>query len=541
MYAEGKFEDPTMALGSFMNLLQSRCVGVGYWTHFILGGAAGLLAVSPQRHARLWHTIFVGTLVVYQVLDYFYGTELMMTPEFALCRDLMEYFIGYALVRLGAYASSPRKRESAQTQSLSRQALTTIASGAITFELSRVILEVILPGYFLSCLRLDRSAMSTLVSCRFFGAFIGMFATGPLTSLLSAPVVTSLGLALLGMIVGALSFCTGESPCYIVYIAMFMLGALASMVSVGLNTTVQMNGSKDPVLANTVYRSFGLSAKTFVPSIASSISLLYTTTVNADQTAAMIFVLRCLSFTAILGASLLAVSRWNGQNTEQDDKGSKKRLSLKDIGSILTITIAYRPLFVFCTVLSAIASIEPIIKEGFLTEHMTRGYGMTITWYNSLHTFAGGTSLALLLAMRQQLKRSDVRSALFILSCIHTVGMICLSLGRSSFLGACSYMLIRAATELAKIAAGMWTTQCAEGYCIQHGHKYPMPVVLASGLALQQMLGALFKSTFTLLVGNLFSNDTSLRVIFGILAGIGAIVTYFMGQLPNIPVARKSK
>jgi hypothetical protein len=529
-----------MALGTFMNVFQSRCVGVGYWTHFILGGAAGLLAVSPQKYARLWHTVFISALVVYQVLDYFYGTELMMTPEYALCRDLMEYFIGYALVRLGAYASSPR-RESAQTQSLSRQALTTIASGAITFELSRVILEVILPGYFLSCLRLDRSAMSTLVSCRFFGSFIGMFATGPLTSLLSAPVVTSLGLALLGMIVGALSFCTGESTYYIVYIAMFMLGALASIISVGLNTTVQMNGSKDPVLANTVYRSFGLSAKTFVPSIASTISLLYTSAIDADQMSATIFVLRCLSFTAMFGASLLALSRWNEPNAEQDERGSKKRLSWKDIGSILTITIAYQPLFVFCAVLSAIASIEPIIKEGFLAEHMTRDYGMTITWYNSLHTFAGGTSLALLLAMRQQLKHSDVRSALFILSCIHTAGMVCLSLGRSSFSGACSYMLIRAATELAKIVAGMWTTQCAEGYCVQHGQKYPLAVVLASGLALQQMLGALFKSMFTLLVGNFLSNDTSLRVIFGVLAGIGAIVTYFMGQLPNIPVTRKSK
>ena len=87
----------------------------------------------------------------------------------------------------------------------------------------------------------------------------------------------------------------------------------------------------------------------------------------------------------------------------------------------------------------------------------------------------------------------------------------------------------------------MWTTQCAEGYCVQHGQKYPLAVVLASGLALQQMLGALFKSMFTLLVGNFLSNDTSLRVIFGVLAGIGAIVTYFMGQLPNIPVTRKSK
>ena len=103
-----------------------------------------------------------------------------MSREFGLFRDLCEYLIGYALVQLGAQLqtkySSPRSERRAvimQTSKggISNNALTTIIAGSFAFDTIRVVLEVILPMYFLKVLQLDRSIISFLISCRFLVLF----------------------------------------------------------------------------------------------------------------------------------------------------------------------------------------------------------------------------------------------------------------------------------------------------------------------------------------------------------------------------------
>ena len=52
--------------------------------------------------------VLAATLIMYQIFDYLYGEELMMSDEFALFRDLMEYVIGYVLVMVGSYMQKER-------------------------------------------------------------------------------------------------------------------------------------------------------------------------------------------------------------------------------------------------------------------------------------------------------------------------------------------------------------------------------------------------------------------------------------------------
>ena len=88
-----------MGLGILHDILKSECKGIGYWTHFIIGAVLGILLVAKYRtaHALGW-TFFLG----YQIADFFYGTELIYSPEGALARDVGEYAIGYAFVLIGA-------------------------------------------------------------------------------------------------------------------------------------------------------------------------------------------------------------------------------------------------------------------------------------------------------------------------------------------------------------------------------------------------------------------------------------------------------
>ena len=309
-----------MALGKFMEVFRSNCTGIGYWTHFLCGGVAGGIFVSSKKNSWMatFHVLFVLTLVGYQCLDYLYGEENMVSREFGLFRDLFEYFIGHGLVQLGAHLqkqhSSPRgERRSIRVQNtkegLSNGALATIVAGSFTFDTIRVVLEVILPMYLLKVLQLDRSIISFLISCRFFGSFSGMLLTGPLTAVLSTKFMTSAGLALLGSIIGGLSLYRKDLSHFYLYVVMFTLGALASLVSVSLNTTVQTHGSADPTTANTIYRSFGLAAKLFIPSLASKILLMYeTTSLDKDKNGAMVFLFRFLSLLAICGAVAVAVT-----------------------------------------------------------------------------------------------------------------------------------------------------------------------------------------------------------------------------------------
>ena len=529
-----------MALGKLMEVFQSNCTGIGYWTHFLCGGAAGCLSVAskPRSWMATFHKMFVFLLVSYQGLDYAYGAENIMSHEFGLFRDLGEYFIGYTLVQLGARLHANRVETRSQIgtvgtpgpeNGIPNSALATIITGAVAFDTSRVILEVILPVFFLKALQLDRSVISFLVSCRFFGSFLGMFLTGPLTAALSAPTMTSAGLGLLGSIIGGLSFYRKDVSAMYLYVAMFAMGALASMVSVSLNTTVQIHGSADPATANTVYRSFGLAAKLFVPSLASSILVFYDRTVlSQEKLGAMIFLFRCLSMLAICGAVLVALT---STSLPTNRKKEKKYLDVKAIVSIFTTIFAYRPLYFFCIVLSCIASIEPVVKEGYLVEKLTNELTMSTPLYSTVHTLAALTSLGLVVYMSKQLKQADLRSALFVLLCIHSFGMIGMSSATSSLVCAASYILVRAATELAKIVTGMYTTRCAEGHFKTHSGEVPVDVVLASGLAFQKMLGSLLKAAFTFLVGSAGASS-NLGSVFWALTSFAVISTYFMSKLP---------
>ena len=204
---------------------------------------------------------------------------------------------------------------------------------------------------------------------------------------------------------------------------------------------------------------------------------------------------------------------------------------MKAIASIFTTTFEYRPLYYFCIVLSCIASIEPVVKEGYLPEKLTNELGMPTPLYNTMHTLAALTSLGLVICMSKQLKRADLSSALFVLSCIHSVGMIGMSSSTSTLFCATSYILVRAATELAKIVTGMYTTQCAKGHFTSYGGKTPVEVVLASGLAFQKMSGSLLKAAFTFFVGSAGVSN-NLKSIFWALTVAALISSYFMLKLP---------
>ena len=310
---------------------------------------------------------------------------------------------------------------------------------------------------------------------------------------------------------------------------MFALGALTSLVSVSLNTTVQTHGSADPATANTIYRSFGLAAKLFIPSLASKILLMFeTTSLDKEKSGAMVFLFRFLSVLAICGAIAVAVISTPSSKSRTK---KKKHLDLKAIMSIFTTTFEYRPLYYFCTVLSCIASIEPVVKEGYLPEKLTNELAMPAPLYNTMHTLAALTSLGLVICMSKQLKVADLRSALFVLSCMHSIGMIGMSSATSPLFCATSYILVRAATELAKIVTGMYTTQCARGHFTSYNGKTPVEVVLASGLAFQKMLGSLLKAAFAFFVGAA-GVSSDLSSIFWALAVAALISSYFMLKLP---------
>ena len=129
---------------------------------------------------------------MYQIFDYLYGEELMMSDEFALFRDLMEYVIGYVLVMVGSYMQKRKRSQSRATQvsspgtsaSLSTASATIIVFGSLTFELSRVTIQIILPIIFKHALGLTRDEKSTLFSVNFCGSFLGRCAAAPLTGLL---------------------------------------------------------------------------------------------------------------------------------------------------------------------------------------------------------------------------------------------------------------------------------------------------------------------------------------------------------------------
>ena len=101
-----------LALPGF-EIFRSQCEGIGYWTHFLLGALVGLCFV------RGWTLAWVGGalgLITYQVLDYLYGSELILTEELALARDLGEYGLAFSFVVVGSWAERQRQRVSVRSK-----------------------------------------------------------------------------------------------------------------------------------------------------------------------------------------------------------------------------------------------------------------------------------------------------------------------------------------------------------------------------------------------------------------------------------------
>ena len=113
------FRGSKMALGP-LQIFRSKCQGVGYWTHFLLGAFVAIVKLSGYDACNCGafslSNVLAATLIMYQIFDYLYGEELMMSDEFALFRDLMEYVIGYVLVMVGSYMQKRKRSQSRATQ-----------------------------------------------------------------------------------------------------------------------------------------------------------------------------------------------------------------------------------------------------------------------------------------------------------------------------------------------------------------------------------------------------------------------------------------
>ena len=87
-----------MALPGF-EIFRSECVGVGYWSHFLLGALVALLYTGLWRKTSF---LVSAVLLGYQVADYFLGRETFVSDEFGFFRDVGEYFLGYIICMAGA-------------------------------------------------------------------------------------------------------------------------------------------------------------------------------------------------------------------------------------------------------------------------------------------------------------------------------------------------------------------------------------------------------------------------------------------------------
>ena len=530
-------------------MFRAKCQGIGYWTHFFCGA---IVAILQLKSYNMLANAVAFLLIAYQLTDYMYGIEDMyVTNEFGLFRDLIEYLIGYIFVICGAYLERKRRKESSNhnnemkvssSTSLSPIAVTTIVFGSMTFELSRVTIQVILPIIFKYALGLSRDQKTTLQSLNFFGAFLGMFAAAPLTGLLGSQKLTSLSLLMLGLLVILLSSDFGSIAFLNLEIIVFVMGTILSIVSVGLNTTVQIVSSgKNRTSANLLYRASGLLSVIIGPQITWLMENSNTSSDDADHNTKLsmaYLVLHILAGFEILGAIVLfycnyVVTKANVKIIENLDKktAKKKNLSFRKIANIFVTIYAYQPLFYFCVVLSCIASIEPVMK-GFLPDYV----GGSPSFQSSMHSLAATVSL--LLVGTQFLKGKDCRSALFTFSCLHSTGMIGLSFFKHPIGKASSYILVKVVTDLAKIPTGIWTTKCAEGY-MKHknettkNNNLTVAIIVASGLGMQKLLGSLLKAFISAGVRAAGEDNISLDHVFIFLMCGALTATYFIGKLPN--------
>eukprot|EP00944_MAST-04C_sp_MAST-4C-sp1_P014095 g14095.t1 len=535
-----------MALGP-LQIFRSKCQGVGYWTHFLLGAFVAIVKLSGYDACNCGafslSNVLAATLIMYQIFDYLYGEELMMSDEFALFRDLMEYVIGYVLVMVGSYMQKRKRSQSRATQvsspgtsaSLSTASATIIVFGSLTFELSRVTIQIILPIIFKHALGLTRDEKSTLFSLNFFGSFLGMFAAAPLTGLLGSQRLTSFSLFILGALVLLLSIEVVASSFASLQIAMFVMGLILSIVSVGLNTTVQIvSTGVNRSSANALYRASGLISIIVGPQITWLMEYKTAGTTSSNTIVSTAHtVLRILAAMEVVGAmTLLHFGKYSKAHEEYDKKVARKRnLSLRKVTNIFDTVYNYRPLLSFCVVLSCIASIEPVSK-GYLPDFI----GGTPSFQSSMHSLAATVSL--LLVGTQFLKEKDCRSALFTFACLHSVGMMALFYFAHPVAKASAYMLVKVSTDLAKIPTGIWTTKCAEGYLrsrggdAREGHL-TVAVVVASGLAMQKLLGSLLKAFVSAAIGMIGEENIELDQVFGALMLGGLISTFFIGKLPD--------
>ena len=77
---------------------------MGYWTHFLLGALVGLLFVGLRGRrtlGSLW-LLAAAALLSYQTLDYCFGSEDVLSAEWAFARDVVEYLLGAAFVVAGS-------------------------------------------------------------------------------------------------------------------------------------------------------------------------------------------------------------------------------------------------------------------------------------------------------------------------------------------------------------------------------------------------------------------------------------------------------
>ena len=127
--------------------------------------------------------------------------------------------------------------------------------------------------------------------------------------------------------------------------------------------------------------------------------------------------------------------------------------------------------------------------------------------------------------------------SLFTFACLHSIGMVVSFYFAHPVAKASAYMLVKVSTDLAKIPTGIWTTKCAEGYLrsrggdAREGHL-TVAVVVASGLAMQKLLGSLLKAFVSAAIGMIGEENIELDQVFALTLG-GLISTYFIGQLPD--------